>query len=55
MKLWQKGNPINETVDVFTVGKDREYDLILAPYDCRASSAHAAMLGAVGLLTKKEA
>ena len=55
MKLWQKGNPINEKVDAFTVGKDREYDLILTPYDCRASSAHAAMLAKVGLLTEKEA
>ena len=55
MKLWQKGNPINEKVDTFTVGKDREYDLVLAPYDCEASMAHAAMLGKVGLLTNEEA
>jgi len=55
MKLWQKGNPINEKVDAFTVGKDREYDLVLAPYDCEASMAHAAMLGKVGLLTNEEA
>ena len=31
MKLWQKGKTANKKVDQFTVGKDREYDLVLAP------------------------
>jgi argininosuccinate lyase len=44
MKLWQKGAAAHEKVDHFTVGKDREYDLVLAQYDCQASSAHAKML-----------
>ena len=55
MKLWQKANSIDSKVDSFTVGKDREYDLILAQYDCKASIAHANMLAKVGLLTKDEA
>jgi len=30
MKLWQKGAAAHQKVDHFTVGKDREYDLVLA-------------------------
>ena len=55
MKLWQKGAAAHEKVDSFTVGKDREYDLVLAQYDCEASMAHAKMLGAIGLITIDEA
>ena len=55
MKLWQKGNAAHQKVDHFTVGNDREYDLLLAAYDCEASSAHAQMLAKIGLLTKDEA
>ena len=55
MKLWQKGAATHEKVDGFTVGKDREYDLVLAQYDCEASMAHAKMLGAIGLITTDEA
>lgn len=55
MKLWQKGNAAHQKVDHFTVGSDREYDLLLAAYDCEASSAHAQMLAKIGLLTKEEA
>ena len=55
MKLWQKGAAAHEKVDHFTVGKDREYDLLLASYDCEASIAHANMLAQVGLLTTEEA
>ena len=55
MKLWQKGAAAHEKVNHFTVGKDREYDLLLAPYDCEASIAHANMLAQVGLLTTEEA
>lgn len=54
MKLWQKGAAAHEKVDTFTVGKDREYDLVLAQYDCEASKAHAKMLGAIGLITPNE-
>ena len=55
MKLWQKGAAAHEKVDMFTVGKDREYDLVLAQYDCEASMAHAQMLGKIGLITSSEA
>ncbi|MDA7711116.1 argininosuccinate lyase [Flavobacteriaceae bacterium] len=55
MKLWQKGAPAHEKVDTFTVGKDREYDLVLAQYDCEASMAHAKMLGKIGLISDAEA
>lgn len=54
MKLWQKGTPTNKKIDHFTVGNDRSYDLILAPYDCIASKAHAQMLGKIGLLQTAE-
>ena len=54
MKLWQKGTATNEKIDRFTVGKDREHDLVLAVYDCKASIAHAEMLGSIGLLQKEE-
>ena len=55
MKLWQKGAAAHERVDHFTVGKDREYDLVLAEYDCQASIAHANMLAKIGLITTEEA
>ena len=55
MKLWQKGAAAHERVDNFTVGKDREYDLVLAEYDCQASIAHANMLAKIGLITAEEA
>ena len=54
MKLWQKETSTNEKIDHFTVGNDRTYDLVLAPYDCIASKAHAHMLGKIGLLMPKE-
>ena len=55
MKLWQKGAAAHQKVDHFTVGKDREYDLQLAAYDCAASMAHAQMLAKIGLITPQEA
>lgn len=55
MKLWQKGAVAHQKVDHFTVGKDREYDVQLAAYDCEASIAHATMLAKIGLLTAEEA
>jgi argininosuccinate lyase len=54
MKLWEKGMKTNEKIDRFTVGNDRELDLVLAKYDVKASKAHANMLGSIGLLTKEE-
>ena len=54
MKLWQKNIPANEKILDFTVGKDRDYDLHLAAYDCQASIAHARMLNQIGILTEQE-
>lgn len=54
MKLWEKGIPTDVKTDMFTVGNDRELDLLLAEYDVTGSMAHAKMLGSVGLLTEDE-
>ncbi|MGV3529418.1 MAG: argininosuccinate lyase [Flavisolibacter sp.] len=55
MKLWQKSNTaVSEQVEKFTVGRDKEFDLLLAPYDVQGSIAHVTMLGEVGLMTKEE-
>lgn len=55
MKIWQKNTDVNKAVENFTVGRDREFDLMLAPFDILGNIAHAKMLAAVGLLTKEEA
>ncbi len=54
MKLWDKGFSTDKKIDQFTVGNDRELDLVLAKYDVIASKAHAKMLGKVGLISKDE-
>jgi len=54
MKLWDKGFSTDQKIDHFTVGNDRELDLLLAKYDVIASNAHAKMLGKIGLLTNDE-
>lgn len=54
MKLWDKGFSTDKKIDHFTVGNDRELDLLLAKYDVIASKAHAKMLGKIGLLTPTE-
>ena len=52
MKLWQKENTeISEVIEKFTVGRDREFDLVLAKYDVLGSLAHVTMLQSVGLLS----
>jgi argininosuccinate lyase len=55
MKLWQKNITSLKEVEQFTVGKDREFDLLLAPFDVLGNIAHAKMLATVGLLTYEEA
>ena len=54
MKLWQKDKTSLKEVETFTVGKDREFDLQLAPFDVQGSIAHVRMLETVGLLTADE-
>ncbi len=54
MKLWEKGVPVNQAIEKFTVGKDREMDLYLAPFDILGSMAHVTMLGSAGLVAETE-
>lgn len=55
MKLWQKENTeTSSLVEAFTVGRDKEFDVLLAPYDVQGSKAHAAMLAKVGLISVDE-
>ena len=54
MKLWEKGIPTDKQIEHFTIGNDRELDLVLAKYDALGSIAHAKMLGQIGLLTEEE-
>ena len=53
-KLWDKNIEINKEIERFTVGRDREMDLYLAPYDVLGSIAHITMLEQIGLLEKEE-
>ncbi|HEU4903510.1 MAG TPA: argininosuccinate lyase, partial [Flavisolibacter sp.] len=56
MKLWQKENTSTSAlIETFTVGRDKEFDLLLAKYDVQGSIAHVTMLGEVGLIPKEEA
>ena len=53
-KLWEKSVQVNEKIDTFTVGRDREMDLYLAKYDVLGSMAHITMLESIGLLEANE-
>ncbi len=56
MKLWSKENTsTSERIEAFTVGRDPEFDILLAPYDVQGSIAHVKMLGTVGLMSEEEA
>ncbi|HLO81123.1 MAG TPA: argininosuccinate lyase [Chitinophagaceae bacterium] len=56
MKLWQKDSTkVSELIERFTVGRDREFDLLLAAFDVEGSIAHVTMLGETGLMTPEEA
>lgn len=55
MKLWQKeGFEVNKEIERFTIGKDRELDLLLAKHDVTGTLAHITMLESIGLLEKDE-
>jgi argininosuccinate lyase len=54
MKLWQKDKTALKEVEKFTVGRDHEMDLYLAPFDVLGSLAHCQMLESVGLLSAEE-
>lgn len=54
MKLWDKGFSLDERIENFTIGMDKELDLLLAPYDILGTMAHITMLESVGLMQKDE-
>lgn len=54
MKLWAKNTTALKEVENFTVGRDREFDTQLAPFDVLGNMAHATMLSTIGLLTAEE-
>ena len=53
-KLREKNTEVNQEIEKFTVGRDRELDLYLARYDVLGSMAHITMLESIGLLGKDE-
>ena len=53
-KLWEKNIDVNPEIERFTVGRDRELDLLLARYDVLGSLAHCKMLESIGMLTSEE-
>ncbi len=56
MKLWdKKDSDINAQIEKFTVGRDPEFDMVLAKYDVQGSMAHVKMLESVQMLTNQEA
>jgi argininosuccinate lyase len=55
MKLWQKDNTtVAHLIEKFTVGRDKEFDLLLAKHDVDGSIAHVTMLAETGLMTREE-
>jgi argininosuccinate lyase len=55
MKLWSKeSTSTSQLVENFTVGRDKEFDVLLAPFDVLGNKAHAAMLASAGLISPEE-
>ena len=54
MKLWEKSVQVDKDIERYTIGRDREMDLYLAPFDVLGSMAHITMLESIGLLTREE-
>ena len=50
-KLWQKNVSVDSEIERYTIGKDAEMDMYLAPFDVIGSMAHATMLETIGLLS----
>jgi len=56
MKLWSKEKTNTaQQIETFTVGNDRDFDLLMASHDVQGSIAHVTMLGEQGLMSKEEA
>jgi len=54
MKLWNKGFEPSKEIEKFTVGKDREMDVLMAEFDVIGSIAHIQMLQKINLITEDE-
>ena len=55
MKLWSKDNTATSgLIESFTVGRDQQFDEMLAKYDVQGSLAHVQMLAEVGLMSAEE-
>lgn len=54
MKLWDKGYDIDIFTETFTIGKDKELDLMLAKADVLGNMAHLKMLHSIALITDNE-
>lgn len=55
MKLWKKDSTnTSALIEEFTVGRDKEFDSLLAKYDVEGSIAHVRMLGQTGLMNTEE-
>lgn len=52
--MWDKNIKTDKLIENFTVGKDRELDLLLARFDVLGSMAHIAMLENVDLISAQE-
>jgi argininosuccinate lyase len=56
MKLWKKDNTsTSKLIEDFTVGNDKDFDILLARFDVEGSIAHVTMLGEQGLMNKEDA
>jgi argininosuccinate lyase len=54
-KLWSKADTSTSAlIEAFTVGRDKEFDVLLAEYDVLGSLAHTEMLASAGLLSKED-
>lgn len=53
-KLWEKKTRVDKDIERYTIGRDAEMDMFLAPYDVLGSMAHATMLESIGLLSPED-
>src|SRR5882757_1088950 len=54
-KLWSKASTsTSQLIETFTVGRDKDFDVLLAEYDVLGSLAHTEMLASVGLLSRED-
>ncbi len=56
-KLWEKegsNKNFQQIIEKFTVGKDREFDVLLSKFDVLGNKAHVAMLNSIGFISDEE-